>query len=75
MKIAFAHPIDPTIIVFIQGDMPHLIKKIVNALESSSNPSSRRDISLGGYPVSLGRLREIWAKQREMTKGHLRTEK
>ena len=34
-KIAFQHPIIPSIWIFIGGDMPHLMKKIVNCLENS----------------------------------------
>ena len=36
-KVAFYHPIQSDIIVFIGGEMPNLIKKIVNALERSGS--------------------------------------
>ena len=34
-KVAFRHPIQNNIIIFLGGEMPHLIKKIVNAFERS----------------------------------------
>ena len=38
LKIAFAHPCDPKIKVFIDGKMPHLVEKIVNRSERISCP-------------------------------------
>lgn len=36
MKIGFYHPTYKEVIIFISADMPHLMKKIVNALERTS---------------------------------------
>jgi hypothetical protein len=33
LLIGFYHPMDPDIVIFIVGDMPHIVKKIVKALE------------------------------------------
>ena len=35
INIAFPHPIRNDILLFIGGDMPHLVKNVVNALERS----------------------------------------
>ena len=58
-KIAFWHPIRKNILIFISADMPHLVKKIVNAFESSGVKSSR-DLSYKSKKMSLKKLEKIW---------------
>ena len=56
MKIAYLHPcFDPgeKVFIVIHPDMPHLIKKIVNALENSSDPRSKRFLKRKGKKLSL----------------------
>ena len=43
LKVAFKHPGRPHVNIFIGGEMPHWMKKIVNAMESSRNGSSKMD--------------------------------
>ena len=40
MKIVFPHQIRSDILIFIRGDMPHLIKRFVNSLERSGEKDS-----------------------------------
>ena len=40
--IAFEHPTIKGKLIFIAGDMPHLVKKIVNAFERSGNSKKRQ---------------------------------
>lgn len=64
-KVAFLHPsFDPGLQVFIviHPDMPHLIKKIVNALEMSSDKDSNRDLRLQGMPLSLEMVESMWER-------------
>ena len=35
-KIAFKHPKQKDVLIFIGGDMPHIVKRMVMFLESSS---------------------------------------
>ena len=70
-KIAYRHPIQDDVIIFIGGDMPHLIKKIANAFENSGVQPSR-DLEFGGEKMSLLMMRKIW-KCDSGRKGDLRT--
>jgi hypothetical protein len=66
-KIAFLHPcFDPEdkVFVVIHPDMPHLIKKIVNALEKSTEDDAKRDMWKNGCPLSLDMLEEVWNRSR-----------
>ena len=40
MKIVFPHPIRSDILIFIECDMPHLIKRFVNSLKRSGEKDS-----------------------------------
>ena len=40
-KLAFPHPSNPAILIFLGGEMPHWAKKFVNALELSGKQPSR----------------------------------
>ena len=59
LKIAFVHPIRSDIIVFICADMPHLVKKCVNAMENSG-PNKTRHLNFRGQKIELAMLEEIW---------------
>merc|ERR1740139_1284710 len=61
-KLAFYHPMRPDILVFLGGEMPHLVKKIVNALENSGTKPTR-DLILKTKRLSLNRLRVRLAAQ------------
>ena len=58
-KLAFYHPMRPDILIFLGGEMPHLVKKPVNALENSGTKPTR-DLILGGKRLSLLMLQKVW---------------
>jgi hypothetical protein len=61
--IAYFHPRfdrSKLIIGFCLGDMPHLIKKIVNALERTDFPTSKTNLRFEGQPLSLKMIEEVW---------------
>ena len=58
LKIAFYHPIDKSLI-FIGSDMPHLVKKICNAFENSSEVHTR-NLKRKGEDISLRKLKIVW---------------
>ena len=62
MKVAFPHPSlsKDGVIIFIDSDMPHLIKKFVNALERSSSSDSDTDLHFRGHKLSLKMLHQLW---------------
>ena len=47
-NIAFIHPKRSDILIFIGGDMPHIVKRMVNVLESSSEENSKRNLEYNG---------------------------
>ena len=59
LKCAFKHPMCPCIWIFIGGDMPHLLKKIVSSFDRSGTVSST-DLKFRGKSISLVMLRRIW---------------
>jgi hypothetical protein len=64
MKIAFRHEgysDEHHVFVIIHPDMPHLIKKLVNALDASSDDESHRNLWFDDHPLSLGMLHQIWS--------------
>lgn len=58
-KCVMLHPITGEPIVVIE-DMPHLIKRLVNALELSSNPKSFRNLFMNKSPLNLGMIKKVW---------------
>ena len=48
MKITFLHPKRSDVLIFIGGDMPHIVKRMVNVLESSSKENSKRNLEYNG---------------------------
>ena len=72
-KVAFNHPIHADTIIFLGGEMPHLIKKIVNAFERSGSVKST-DLQFRGQHLSLKMLQQLWlCEQSESKIGSLRT--
>jgi hypothetical protein len=59
-KVAFHHPTRDDITIFIGGEMPHLIKKIVNAFERSAPGCKSTHLHFQGNEMSLKMLRDIW---------------
>ena len=59
MKIAFNHPIRSAILIFIRGDMPHLIKKFVNVLERSGEKYST-NLFFENNHMSLKMSKNVW---------------
>ena len=60
LPIAFLHPCDSTIKVFIGGEMPHLVKKIVNRLERTSSVKNKVDLKFRGEELSLEMIKDAW---------------
>ena len=67
LKIAFPHPSRSNTTIYIMGDMPHLVKKVVNCLEMSGNQKSQRHLEYDNEHICLSRLHEIWEKARKDT--------
>jgi hypothetical protein len=75
-KVAYWHPHFPKsakIAIWIHTDMPHVVKKFVNALENSSEEDSKQNPRRNGKPASLQMCEETW--QRSWILGALRTSK
>ena len=60
LPIAFQHPCDSTFIVFIGGEMPHWVKKVVNRLEGSSTQTSKVNLMFRGQSLSLNMIKKVW---------------
>ena len=58
-KLAFDHSIIKSVLIFIASDIPHCVKKIVNAIKLSRNKSHKRDLSFQGKPLSLIMLYDV----------------
>ena len=63
-KCVRKHPISHDLI-FLIADMPHLVKKIVNALEMSSLKKSKRNMEFDGCPLNCKMIQDIWRKTNE----------
>ena len=73
LNVVFHHPIQDDVIIFIGGEMPHLIKKIVNTFERSGTVKST-DLYFREQHVSLSMLQQLWlCDQNENKIGSLRT--
>ena len=59
-KIAFLHPKRSDVLIFIGGDMPHIVKRMVNVLESGSKENSKRNLKYNGEKLNLKMLRDVW---------------
>ena len=59
MKIGFYHPIHKEVIIFISADMPHLMKKIVNAFERSSVKKNKTALCFRNKEISLGIVKDL----------------
>ena len=60
LLIAFRHPCDDSIKVFIGGEMPHLVKKLVNRLERSCSAKSKISLKFRGQMMSLDMIKKAW---------------
>eukprot|EP00957_Ditylum_brightwellii_P194081 14780551-Ditylum_brightwellii.AAC.3 len=62
LPIAFWHPAyeKGKILVFIQADMPHCIKKIVNAFYRSGQEWTKTDLKFCNKPLSLNMIIRLW---------------
>ena len=58
------HPM-PHDIIFIIADIPHLVKKIINALEMSSLKKSKRNMEFDGCPLNSKMIQDNWKKTNE----------
>jgi hypothetical protein len=58
--VAFYHPILTWLLIFIGGDMPHTIRKFVNAAECTGKPTSKREMTFKGKLIDLRMLHDLW---------------
>ena len=61
MMVAYPHPTKEDLTIVAAADMPHAVKKQVNAVENSGKPNSQRDLHLDGLPIQLRMGRDVWA--------------
>ena len=66
-NVAFKHPIQDNVIILVGGEMPHLVKKIVNAFERSGSVKST-DLQFRGEHLSLKMLQQLWLCQQNESK-------
>ena len=60
MCVAMPHP-DTLEPIFILEDMPHVVKRLVHALENSSRKTSKRDLRFGmKQPMNLRMIQLVW---------------
>ena len=67
LKLAYYHPCFPKsdrVLIWLGSDMPHAIKKVVNALEWSSDNRNRRKLRFRGYPLHLMMLYDLWMESK-----------
>ena len=57
-KVAFDHPTIPGILIFAAGDMPHLIKKIVNAMERSGKSTKKTSLPYKCQKITLQMIKK-----------------
>ena len=69
-KNVMIHPITDKPIFFL-ADMPHLVKKIVNALEMSSLKKSKRNMKYSGCPLNSKMIQDVWRLTRNNCKHRL----
>jgi hypothetical protein len=61
LVLAFPHPLfGDDILVFVGGDMPHCIKKLVNTLEKSGWAKHARNLRRNGKKMSLQMIERCW---------------
>jgi len=51
IPVAFRHPGENWLFVFVGGEMPHWIKRVVNSLENSSKTGHKQCLVLNGKPL------------------------
>ena len=67
MRVAYPHPTVNGLIIVAAADMPHAVKKQVNAIEFSGKPKHKRDIHLNGLPIQLRMGHDIWQQTPDYT--------
>ena len=75
LPMAFPHPLfGDDIRIFIGGDMPHCIKKLVNTLEKSGWKNHSRNLRKNGKKLSLQMIQRCWEASGDnlITTGSLR---
>ena len=60
LPVAFLHPCNRSIKIFIGGEMPRLIKKIENAFDRSSKDGSKTLLKFRGEDMSLKMIKKAW---------------
>ena len=60
LLIAFHHPCDDKLKIFVGGEMPHWVKKIVNCLERSCDEKTKVKLRFRGQNMSLDMIKQAW---------------
>eukprot|EP00527_Entomoneis_sp_CCMP2396_P007726 CAMPEP_0198141610 /NCGR_PEP_ID=MMETSP1443-20131203/4595_1 /TAXON_ID=186043 /ORGANISM="Entomoneis sp., Strain CCMP2396" /LENGTH=646 /DNA_ID=CAMNT_0043804413 /DNA_START=853 /DNA_END=2793 /DNA_ORIENTATION=- len=63
VKIAFLHPCfrpEDKVFVIAHPDMPHICKKLINAMENSDSEDKKRDLKKNGCRMNLGMVEDVW---------------
>ena len=60
LPVAFPHPCDKSIKVFIGGEMPHLVKKFANAFYRSSSSKKKTALVFRGQKMNLNMIENVW---------------
>lgn len=59
-KVAFRHPHNKEWLVWVIPDWPHVVKRLVNAMDASGKPKKKRDMRKDGKPIQLKMLKDVW---------------
>ena len=57
-RVAFRHPANDRYLIFVGGEMPHWVKRVVNGLENSSKSGHKRSLVMKGQPLGLNMIRK-----------------
>jgi hypothetical protein len=71
-KIGFPHPVDNQYLIFIVGNMLHIIKKFVNALKRSGDADNHStQLIFDGQLMTLHKLKNIWENSNALSKNSI----
>ena len=60
LPIAFAHPCNENIKIFIGGEIPHWVKKFLNRLERSNAKKTKFSLKFRSQIISLDMIKRAW---------------
>ena len=75
LPVAFLHLSDDNLKVFIGGEMPHLVKKIANAMYRSSRDDKSTNLIYKGKEINLNMIKVAWESVDQFSMGGIRLTK